>query len=163
MRFFTILSVLLVYSTTVSAQLPEAPYLKNPWIPNFMILKEDSASWFSSKDIKAKVAVVFLLFNPDCDHCKAQTALLTRNMSKLGNTEIIMSSYQPLFKLKEFSKQYNLSHYPNIHIGRDVKFFFGPFFQIRSAPFVAVYDKDHSLVKTFEGGAKIDSLLQAIR
>jgi thiol-disulfide isomerase/thioredoxin len=163
MRFFRILSILLVYTNTISAQVTEAPYLKNPWMPNFMILNEDSTSWFSSKDIKPKSSVVFFLFNPDCDHCKAQTASITRNINKLATTEIVMSSYQPLFKLKEFAKQYNLSRFPNIHIGRDVKFFFGPFFQIRYSPFIAVYDKDRSLVKTFEGGTPIDSLINAIK
>jgi len=104
-----------------------------------------------------------MLFSPDCDHCKDQMEILTKNMIKLRNTEIVMSTFQPIYKIRDFCKLYNLRRYPNVHVGRDVKYFFGPFYRIRYAPLLAVYDKDRNLVKVFEGDTRIDKLLEAIK
>jgi thiol-disulfide isomerase/thioredoxin len=161
MRIFT-LFILLALPFISFTQEDEAPYLKNPVIPSFSILKEDSTSWFSSRDIRNGMSVIIMLFSPECDHCREQTAILTKNMDKLKNAEIIMSTFQPIYKMKEFSNQYKLTSYPNIHLGRDVKYFFGPFYRIRYSPFIAVYNKERKLVKVFEGGANIEKLLDAI-
>jgi thiol-disulfide isomerase/thioredoxin len=160
MRIFTLL--ILLFAPFISkSQDTDAPYLKNPTLPNFSILQEDSSSWFTNRDIRKGVPVIIMLFSPDCDHCREQTTILTKNMAKLKNTEIVMSSFQPVSKIREFCREFNLHKYPNVHIGRDVKYFFGPFYRIKFAPLLAVYNKDGNLVKVFEGDTKIDKLVEA--
>ena len=161
MRISTLL-ILLALPFISFSQEEDAPYLKNPVLPAFSILREDSTSWFSSRELRAGVPVIIMLFSPDCDHCKDQTVILTKNMDKLKNIEIVMSTFQPIYKIREFCGQYKLMNYSNVHVGRDVKYFFGPYYRIRYSPFIAVYDKDRKLVRVFEGGAKIDKLLEAI-
>jgi thiol-disulfide isomerase/thioredoxin len=161
MKIFT-LFFLLALCNTSRAQDADAPYLKYPALPNFSILQEDSTSWFTARDIKKGVPVIIMLFSPECDHCRKQTSLMTKNMNELRNTEIIMSTFQPIYKMKEFIRQYKLYQYANVHVGRDVKYFFGPFFRVRTAPFLALYDKNRNLIKVFEGDTKVDNILEAI-
>ena len=161
MRIFTLL-ILLALPFFSLAQEDDAPYLKNPFIPQFSILNTDSTSWFTQREIRNGFPVMIMLFSPDCEHCREQTEILVKNMEKLKNTEIIMSTFQPIYKMKEFCSQYKLAKYPNVHVGRDVKYFFGPYYRIRYSPFIAIYNKDRKLVRVFEGGAKIDKLLEAL-
>ena len=161
MKIFTLLLFLALFTSSF-AQDADAPYLKYPALPNFSILQEDSTSWFTARDIKKGVPVIIMLFSPECDHCRKQTSLMTKNMSELRNTEIIMSTFQPIYKMKEFIRQYKLYQYSNVHVGRDVKYFFGPFFRVRTAPFLALYDKNRNLIKVFEGDTKVDNILEAI-
>jgi hypothetical protein len=74
-----------------------------------------------------------------------------------------MTTYQPLAKLQGFIMQYGLDQYHNIFIGRDVGFFFGPFYSFKNTPFVAVYNKAGQLGKVFDGGTKWRRLLDAVR
>ncbi len=160
MRIFTLLFLLVPFCSP--AQEDDAPYLKNPVLPQFSILNTDSTSWFTTRDIRNGAPVMIMLFSPDCEHCKDQAATIVKNMDKLKNTEIVMSTFQPVHKMKEFCNIYKLAQYPNVHVGRDVKYFFGPFYRMKYSPFVAIYSKDRKLVRVFEGGAKIDKLLEAL-
>lgn len=162
MRIFTLMC-LLVFPLFSFAQETDAPYLRNPTLPQFSLLREDSTSWITNRDIRPNVPVIVMLFSPDCDHCKDQMEILTKNMIKLRNADIVMSTFQPIYKIRDFCKQYNLHRYPNVHVGRDVKYFFGPFYRIRYAPLLAVYDKDRHLVKVFEGDTKVEKLLEALK
>lgn len=145
------------------AQDEDAPYLKNPNLPGFTILKADSSTWITDKTLRAGVPVIVMLFSPDCNHCREQTEIFIDNMDKLKNVEIVMTTFQPLNKIKEFNRIYNLSQYRNIYLGRDVKFFFAPFYQIKYAPFLAIYNRQHKLVKAFEGDTKFSRLIEFIK
>lgn len=161
MKIFT-LFLFTVLCVKSYGQDQDAPYLKYPSLPSFTILQEDSTSWFSSRDIKKGVPVIIILFSPECEHCKKQASLMTKNMTELRNTEIIMATFQPVYKMKEFIRQYKLYQYSNVHVGRDVKYFFGPFYRVRSAPFLALYDKNRNLITVFEGDTKVDKILDAL-
>lgn len=157
------LLILIFIPFSLLAQEDDAPYLKNQTIPSFSILKEDSASWFSSRDIKKGNSVIIMLFSPECGHCKDQTEVFIKNMDKLKNTEIVMSTFQSISKIKDFCNQYKLEKYPNIHMGRDVNYFLGTYYRIKYSPFLAIYNKERNLSRVYEGGAKIDKILEAIR
>ncbi len=134
MRIFTLL-LLMALPFFSLAQEEDAPYLKNPVIPQFSILNTDSTSWFTHRDLRSGFPVMIMLFSPDCEHCKDQTEIIMKNMDKLKNTEIIMSTFQPIDKMKDFCSQYKLTRYSNIHVGRDVKYFFGPILPDSLFPF----------------------------
>lgn len=74
-----------------------------------------------------------------------------------------MATYQPFEEMKAFYKTYKLSRYQNINIGRDVNFFFPPFYKITNLPFLILYNEKGKLVTTFEGITQIDTVLQAFK
>lgn len=145
------------------AQDEDAPYLKHPVLPNFTILKQDSTSWITEKSLRSGAPVIVMLFSPDCDHCKEQTEILLDNMDKLAHVDIVMTTFQPISKIKEFQRKYRLGIYKNIYLGRDVKFFFAPYYRIKYAPFLALYNRQHKLVKTFEGDTKFSKLAEWVK
>ena len=148
-------------STAATAQ--QAPYLAKPYVPDFYILGTDSSTIFNKATIKKGKPVMIILFSPDCDHCQKQTASITKNIKAFDGVEIVMATYQPVFKAKAFAAQYKLNTYPNFYVGRDVMYFFGPYYQLKSAPFIAIYNKDQKLIKAFDGGAPVEKLLETLK
>lgn len=149
---------------TLTAQNNEQPpYLKNPVLPEFRILQKDSLTWFTRKDLKAGTPVMIMLFSPDCEHCQEETKMIQANKKQLADLQIVMVTYQPMEKMQRFYKEYKLADNPNIYMGRDVPYFFGPYYRGRSIPFLAIYNKQQKLVRVYDGGAKIDKILEALK
>ena len=141
----------------------QPPYLKNPVLPDFKILQKDSSTWFSKKDLKPGKPVMIMLFSPDCDHCQQQTKMILERIKDLGDLQIVMTTFQPMEKMRKFYTEYAIAKYPTIRMGRDVSYFFGGFYKGRSIPYLAIYDRNQKLAKIYDGGATIDKLLEAIR
>jgi len=146
---------------TPLAPKPEAPYQKSPTIPQFHLLKADSATYLTRDDIKKHRPTLIMYFSPDCDHCKHQTEFILAENDKFRNIEIVMATYQPFDEMKDFITHYKLTDHPNIKVGRDDKFFFAPFYKIASLPYLALYDKDGNLITTFEGTHPATTILAA--
>ncbi len=154
--------LLLVTSTIGFAQQPvrpEAPYKKNPVLPPLEILQPDS-SILTRADLK-KQETLIMYFSPDCDHCIKQTEDMLKRMKDLKKLQILMITHQPLDMLVDFIKKYKLRDYSNIKTGQDAKFLLPGFYQMKSFPYFALYDKEGKLITTFESNTKVDVLLKA--
>ena len=138
----------------------DAPYLRFPTLPPFVITSLDSTN-FVKADMKKNTESIIMYFNPGCDHCRHQTDSLIAHMDKFKNVQIVMATYQPLEDIKVFADEYKLQNYPNIRIGRDGKYFLQPFYKILNLPFLALYDKKGKLLTTFEGTTPVEKLLGA--
>jgi thiol-disulfide isomerase/thioredoxin len=141
----------------------QAPYLSNPTIPPFHLLKTDSATYLTKDDLKKNRRTMIMFFSPDCEHCKHQTEALLDSLDQLGNIQIVMATYQPFGEMKDFNTHYRLFEHPNIKIGRDEKFFLVPFYRIHNLPYMALYDKKGDLITTFEGTRTIVTLKNAFQ
>ena len=145
-------------------QNPEQPKTQqSPTIPVFHILKVDSASYYTNNDLKKHHETIIMYFSPECDHCKHQTKEMLAEIDKLKNIEIVMATYFPLSEMKDFYKNFHISDYPNIIMGRDEKYQIPSHYKIQSLPFLALYNKKGTLIKTFEGNQKVDTLLNAFK
>ncbi len=71
-----------------------------------------------------------------------------------------MVSFYPLWQLNSFAKEYGLDQIPNLVIGKDVHFLLAPFFNARSLPLHAFYNKEGNMIDVFEGAMEIEKLLQ---
>jgi thioredoxin-related protein len=157
--------VLLVLTSTMGfAQQPERPepaYKKNPVLPPLEILQPDS-SILTNANLK-KQETLIMYFSPDCEHCIKQMNEMIKRMKDLKKLQIIMVTYQPMDLLVDFIKTYNLKKYSNIKAGRDTKFLLPGFFQMKSLPYFALYDKEGKLITTFESNTKVDTILKAFK
>jgi len=160
-----LLFVLMVVISTVSlAQQPERvepPYKKNPVLPPLEILQPDSTT-LTKADLK-KQETLIMYFSPDCDHCIKQMNEMNKRMKDLKKIQIMMVTYQPMDLLVDFIKTYKLQKYSNIKAGRDTKFLLPGFYQIKSLPYFALYDKEGKLITTYESNTKVDVLLKAFK
>ena len=159
---FLFCSFLLVMMTGVFAQSDslKAPYLRFPTIPLFTLLKSDSSK-ITRDDLLKNRKTMIMYFSPDCDHCQHQADSMLASISKFQDIQIIMATYQPIEEMRVFYKKYKIANYQNIKMGRDMHFFFPPFFKIANLPFMILYDKKGKLITTFEGTTPINKITEA--
>ncbi len=145
-----------------TASTPPPSYTLFP-LPQFSVLLPDSTTWFTKKDLPKNKKTMVMVFSPDCEHCQHETELIKADMAKFKRVQILMVTPMPFTKMKEFYKKYELDKYKNVTVGYDPKFFFNNYFKMRMFPFIAVYDKKYTLLKTFEGNPKMDDLLKYVK
>ncbi len=138
----------------------EPAYKRFPNIPPFTLTAPDSSSVTRDNLAKHK-KVLIMFFSPDCDHCQHQTEDIIKKMDDFKNIEIVMATYQPFEELVAFYNKYELAKYTNIKIGRDGNYFFPPFYNMKSLPYLALYNKKGELITTYEGNRRPDVILKA--
>lgn len=143
-RIFCLLLFALV--TTLSSGQP--PEIKKS-IPPFKIVLTDGRP-FDYKELKKGSPVMLIYFAPECDHCREYTKELISVMDHFKNTQIIMISYLPLGKLRQFSKEFRLEQFKNIKVGTEGNSFLVPgYYKIGTFPFTAIFDKEGKLSAIF--------------
>lgn len=140
-----------------------APYLKDANLPNFLLLRQDS-TWLSTAQLPKKKPVVITFFNPDCEHCQHEATQLAKNMKKLDHIEFVWATYAPSFEeIDDFATKYKLKGLKNVHFVKDVNYAIPSFYRLKMTPYMAVYDKNKQLLKTFPMGVSPEELLQLIK
>lgn len=139
----------------------QAPFRRFPTVPPLNLLKVDSASYLTNKDLKKGRLTMIMYFSPECEHCKHQTEDLLASMDQFKNIEIVMATVQPFAQMKDFYNYYRIAEHPNIKMGRDEKAVLPGFYRIRSLPYIALYDKKGNFITSFEGNQKTSTLLTA--
>jgi hypothetical protein len=142
---------------------PIAPYLKSRQLPAFNILQMDSISYFSKYQLKKNTPTVIIYFNPDCNHCIQETRNLLDSMAYVNQAQFVFASYAPFGEIKKFDSLFKLFTYPNIKIGRDVRYYIPAYFKVRFTPFIAVYDHKGMLLKAYAGGTSIKKLAAVLK
>lgn len=159
----SLLAFSLLFSMALFSQYDTtAPYLKTKLLPAFTVLSLDSVPFTQTVLAKDKKSLI-MLFNPDCEHCQHQMKLLLTIPELTQNTNVILSSTETLSKIKTFYDKFHLEKYPLIRIGKDFKYFFGGFFQPKTIPVLAFYNKQNQLVYFNQGNVKKNTILQALK
>ena len=155
--------ILLALTLSVAAQ-PDSlqpGYKKFPTVPPFQLLALDSVNNITKENLSKNHPVLIMFFSPDCDHCQHQTEDIIKDMKSFRDVEIVFASFQPLEQIRSFYEKYQFSKYPNVHMGRDTRYFLPPFFRMGNLPYLALYDHKGQLITTFEGNVKTSRLLNA--
>ena len=162
-NIFISLALIFISSSAISQSSSteeETPvYLRFPTIPQFTVYRAPDSTAFSREDLHKKRNTIFIIFSPDCEHCQRETQMLTENISKFKNTQIVMVTYLPYEEMIAFYHQYKIADYPQITMARDTKFFFPVFFKVRNLPSIFIYDKKGNFKKAFEGDVKPETIL----
>ncbi|WP_229217122.1 peroxiredoxin family protein [Dyadobacter luteus] len=121
---------------------------------------------YTSKQMAPGPAVL-IYFSPDCDHCQHFTEDMTKNQSAIAGKQVVMVTFQDMTMLAPFAKKHKLSQFPNIKVGTEgLTYAVQRYYQIRSFPYIAIYDKAGNLVKTYEGEhphAEIFKTIKAVK
>lgn len=148
------------FSLTASANNDSIPaHLKGLKIPDFKLLLVDSVTNFYTENLDPNKHTLIMMFSPDCDHCQHQTEDIIKNIEAFKNTQIVMNTVLPFDLMKEFYKKYELQRYKNFIVGRDVLFFFSPYYRAQFTPYLALYNKNGELLYTNDGQVKIETLI----
>ena len=139
------------------------PYQKDSLhIPTFTVLKTDS-SYTSDKIIPKDKPVVIIYFSPECGHCQITADEFSKQMQDMQDIYFVWVSYYPLPEIKEFATKFNLQQFNNITIGRDEGYTIPSYYRVKFTPFMAIYNKDHHLIKTYQQGTDADTLISLLK
>lgn len=135
-------------------------YQRFPTVPPLQLLLQDSTTKYTKANLPKKKPVLVMMFSPDCDHCQHTAEAFVANAEKLKDVHILMITTAPIYRMKEFAETYGLTGMKNVVVAKDPYYLLPPFFEMRSFPFMALYDKKGDLIQVFEGSVGIDKLLQ---
>ena len=107
---------------------------------------------------------MLIYFSPDCDHCQDFTQDLVKNYGVVANKQVVMVTFQDMAMLKPFVTKYKLNQYLNFKVGTEgTSYVVRNYYQIRSFPYIAIYDKDGKLVKTYEGTQPHEEIFKTLK
>jgi peroxiredoxin len=126
--------------------------------PN-LILKLADGSVISTRDLKGKN--VFILFQPDCDHCQAEAADIEERLNEFKDYTLYFISSSPMDKIKMFAEDYHLDQKKNVIFAwtstDGVLNHYGPI----PTPSVYIY-ADGKLKKSFNGQTGVENILNSL-
>lgn len=154
---YLLLVILFAVSLTSQAQ---PMYLKQKTPPPAVLLLPDSTTKWNLKAKLDKNKPLFLIFfSPDCDHCKHETEEIIKNIDKFKGIQIVMATTMPFDAMKKFAEKYKLEQH-GITVGKDIAYVIPPYYEMKSLPYLAFYDKNKVLISTFEGSLAIPTILK---
>jgi thiol-disulfide isomerase/thioredoxin len=162
-KLILLISVICFYQAAFAQYDTTPPYLKTKLLPAFNLVALDSATVFNQSVVATDKSTIVMLFNPTCGHCQDQLKLLLSMDEVAKNTNLILASTETLEKIKLFAEQFQLSKYPWVHIGKDTKYFFGSFYQPKTIPVLAFYNKKQQLVYFNQGNVKKKDIIAALK
>ncbi|HMH21383.1 MAG TPA: thioredoxin-like domain-containing protein [Puia sp.] len=131
-------------------------------LPSFNLLLVDSTTVLNTSTIPDGKTISLLFFSPDCEHCQEETESIIKNMNSLKNVQFYFVTIDPFDRLKIFNQYYQLSQYTNIILGRDYTFSFPKYFDIKTTPFLAIYNKHKQLKVVLKGAFKVGRIIEEI-
>lgn len=165
-----LLLFLFIAATTMlaKAQDPEydtiPPYQKDSLhLPKFTVLKTDS-SYTNDMAIPKGKPVVIVYFSPTCGHCQIAADEFSKKMKEMRDINFVWVSYNhPLSEIDEFANNFNLRQFNNIVVGRLTDYSLPSYYRIKYTPYMAVYNKEHHLLQTWEQGTEADTIIALLK
>lgn len=115
-------------------------------------------------EIKKNEPLMLMYFSPDCDHCKELTTEILKSAKTFGSKQLIMITYFPIADVKKFANDLSIQNYPNIKIGTEgMTLIVQKHYNIRTFPFVALYNKTGKLVKMFREQTPAKDIVKAMQ
>lgn len=148
--------------SSVETDESKADYLRFPHVPMFTLLKGDGTS-FTDKDVPQNKKLLVMFFSTDCGFCQVETDSIKVSMTSLDQVEIVMVTFDTQDKITTFEKTNDLLKYKNLVVGRDVKYFFIPFYEITATPFLALYDSNGKYLTSFRGIVPIRKIIDSFK
>lgn len=128
-------------------------------LPDFEFFTLDSVPYRKS-DILSGHSILIIYFNPDCDQCDYEAKEIKANINKFYNTQILMISNSISDNIRIFADKFNLTEEPSVRFLMDTKGLYYQIFDARNTPNIFIYNKDHQLLKHYEGQTKIEAILK---
>jgi len=104
---------------------------------------------------------VFILFQPDCDHCQEEAVQIEQRLGEFKDYTLYFISSAPVEQINAFARDFKLNEKPNVRFAwtatQGVLDFYGPI----PTPSLYVYS-DGRLKRTFNGQTEVDEILNVL-
>jgi hypothetical protein len=120
-------------------------------IPNFKFYSA-AGKEFTKASLKPNTAVIVVYFDPDCDHCNKQAAVIRDGIAKLADVQMLWVAFPATAEaITAFGRKYfALQFGKNVHFARDNDYTFDQAFGYSEAPTIHVYNKAGKYTKSFK-------------
>ncbi len=160
-RILLFLSFIVVVAGCSQAQTTAAGRVEH--LVPYHILNTDSA-WVTPAQLKKDKPVMLIYFSPDCGHCQRLMYEMKPKMKEFSNMQIVMITFAQYRAIKEFYKSYGLSAYHNLTMGTEgYTYFVQRYYEIRTTPYVIMYDHKGKLIKFFDKQPEVDDMIAAAK
>lgn len=149
-----------IFSGFAQGDSTQSPSTRFKVFPPAKFLMSDSVTYLTKASLPKNKQVLFMVFNPECDHCQHETESIIKNIDEFKKTQIVMITMVSITEMKAFIEKYKLNQFNNIMVAKDISFFLPSFFQIRNLPFLAFYDKKLKLISEFSGSLPVEKILK---
>jgi thioredoxin-related protein len=161
MKHILFLFLIFVATTVFAQKAPVLPAFKRyPTLPSLQLVLSDSSTKYTLENVPKKKKVLLMIFSPDCEHCQHEAEQIVASKEALKDIHIIMATTLPIYKMQAFSEKFGLDKMENVVIAKDPYYLLPGFYEIRTLPFAALYNKKGALIGTFEGGVGIEKILE---
>jgi thiol-disulfide isomerase/thioredoxin len=128
-------------------------------MPPYHILTTDSV-YTTPADLKKNMPVMIIYFSPDCSHCQHLMYELKPKMNDLKHVQVVMVTFvQQIKAIQVFYRDFDLKKYPNFTVGTEgYTYVVQKYYDVHTTPYIALYDKNHKLVKAWDKAQSVDEL-----
>jgi thioredoxin-related protein len=160
----TLLMLLFLSSVAYAQNSPaEPPYKRFPTLPAIQVLLGDSTTKYSRDDFPKKTPVLLMLFSPDCSHCQHTAEEMVKAKEQLKDIHIVMATLHSITQMNEFVEKYGLSQMSNVVVGKDIYFFMPHFYDVKSMPYMAFYNKKGELIQGLQGSLPVPKIIEVFK
>jgi len=133
-------------------------------IAPYHILTTDSV-YTTPADLKKNKPVMIIYFSPDCSHCQHLMYEMKPKIAAFKNMQVIMVTWvKQLEAIRVFARDFDLKKHPNFTVGTEgYTMVVQRYYDVHTTPYIAMYDKNHKLVKDWEKAPSIDELASAAK
>lgn len=133
-------------------------------IPPYHILTTDSV-YVTPANLKKNKPVMIIYFAPDCSHCKNFMFEMKPHMDDFKNVQVVMITFVLQLKATQtFYRDFDLKKFPNFTVGTEgYTYVVQRFYEVKTTPYIALYDKKGKLVKAYDKVPKIDELSDEVK
>ena len=125
-----------------------------------MTLTVLNGSRVQAKALKGKI--VFILFQPDCDHCQREAREIKEHLDAFRGYGVYFVSASTEEELEHFAKEYGLYGIENIRFANTtVQEVLNSFGSI-PAPSVFIFNDEGKRIASFKGETEIDKIMAAL-
>jgi thiol-disulfide isomerase/thioredoxin len=157
MKFTASLLLLLLSFGTLLAQKDDIPF------PKFSLLKMDSTTYLTNKDLGEKKNTVFINFSPTCDHCQRTIKSILDNIQKFKETQFVLTSFEDFASIRKFYFDNMLNSFSNVFIGQEKGGLLTSQIKYTAFPCAVLFDKNKTWIKKIEGETNAKVLLKALK
>ena len=112
-----------------------------------------------AEDLPKNKPILLIYFSPECDHCETVMKEFFKQPAKFASASVAMVTFLPMPKLLDFEKKFPTKKYANVYSGSEGgTFFIKDYYKLDEIPFVALYDKNRNLVKSYLRNVPLDEI-----
>lgn len=108
---------------------------------------------------------MIIYFSPDCSHCQHLMFEMKPQMDVFKNVQVVMITFVLQLKaIQTFYRDFDLKNYPNFTVGTEgYTYLVQRFYQVKTTPYIALYDKNGKLIKAYEKAPKVEELVEEVK